>query len=306
VAGGGVRDILLDGPWRHRDIAANGIRFHVAVGEHFSPARPLILLLHGFGEFWWAWRSQIPALDEAGFSVAAMDLRGYGASDKTPRGYDPHTTAYDVSGVIKSLGFSAASVVGHDWGGMAAWATTAYAPDPLRALINVAAPHPLAFPWQPNLRTLAFFQLPLLPERRIMADDGLFIEQLLRSRAADGDAIFTSAEARHYRDALMLWPSPHCAMEYQRMFMRDQFRGAGRDYRRALRRGVTIPLLSIHGELDQQVPLTAMRAAEEWVHAHHDLVSLPGVGHLPHEETPDAVTAAILAWPPTRRMLGSL
>ena len=108
-------------------------------------------------------------------------------------------------------------------------------------MINVAAPHPLAFPWRPNLRMLAFFQLPLLPERRIMADDGLFIEQLLRSRAADGDAIFTSAEARHYRDALMLWPSPHCAMEYQRMFMRDQFRGAGRDYRRALRRGVFTP-----------------------------------------------------------------
>ena len=69
---------------------------------------------------------------------------------------------------------------------MAAWATTAYAPDPVRALISVAAPHPLAFPWRPNLRTLAFFQLPLFPERRIMADDGLFIEQLLRSRAADG------------------------------------------------------------------------------------------------------------------------
>ena len=98
MAGAGVRDILLDGPWRHRDIAANGIRFHVAVGEHFSPARPLILLLHGFGEFWWAWRSQIPALDDAGLSVAAMDLRGYGASDKTPRGYAPHTTAYDVTG----------------------------------------------------------------------------------------------------------------------------------------------------------------------------------------------------------------
>ena len=186
VAGAGVRDILLDGPWRHRDIAANGIRFHVAVGEQFSPARPLILLLHGFGEFWWAWRSQIPALDAAGFSVAAMDLRGYGASDKTPRGYDPHTTAFDVTGVIKSLGFGSAVVVGHDWGGMAAWSTLAYAAAPVRAMVSVAAPHPLAFPWRPNLRPLAFFQLPLLPERRIMADDGLFIEQLLRGRAANG------------------------------------------------------------------------------------------------------------------------
>ena len=73
-----------------------------------------------------------------------MDLRGYGASDKTPRGYDPHTTAYDVAGVIKSLGFSSAVVVGHDWGGMAAWATLAYAAGPVRALVSVAAPHPLA------------------------------------------------------------------------------------------------------------------------------------------------------------------
>jgi alpha-beta hydrolase superfamily lysophospholipase len=81
VAGAGVRDILLDGPWYHREIAANGIRFHVAVGEHFSPARDLVLL-HGFGEFWWAWRHQIPALDAAGLSVAAMDLRGYGPATR--------------------------------------------------------------------------------------------------------------------------------------------------------------------------------------------------------------------------------
>jgi pimeloyl-ACP methyl ester carboxylesterase len=119
------------------------------------------VLLHGFGEFWWAWRHQIPALDQAGFSAAAMDLRGYGASDKTPRGYDPQTTASDITGVIKSLGFSAGIIVGHDWGGMAGWATLAYAPAPVRAMVSVAAPHPLAFPWRTNLPTLGFFQIPL-------------------------------------------------------------------------------------------------------------------------------------------------
>jgi pimeloyl-ACP methyl ester carboxylesterase len=296
MAGAGVRDILLDGPWQHRDIAANGVRFHVAVGEHFSPHRPLVLLLHGFGEFWWAWRYQIPALDEAGFSAAAMDLRGYGASDKTPRGYDPQTTAFDVTGVIKSLGFSSGVVVGHDWGGMAAWATTAYAPVPVRALISVAAPHPLAFPWRSNLPTLAFFQVPLFPERRIMADDGLYIEELLRSRATDGRGFLTSAEARHYRDALMLWPSPHCALEYQRMFVRNRFRSVGRDFRRVLRQPRAIPLLSIHGQEDQLIPLFTMAAAERWIDARHDLVSLPGVGHLPHEEDPKVVTSAIIDW----------
>ena len=296
MAGAGVRDILLEGRWCHRDIAANGIRFHVAVGEQFSPQRPLVVLLHGFGEFWWAWRHQIPPLDEAGFSVAAMDLRGYGASDKTPRGYDPQTTAFDVTGVIKSLGFPTGVVVGHDWGGMAAWATMAYAPAPLRAMVSVAAPHPLAFPWRTNLSTLAFFQLPLLPERRIMADDGLYVEQLLRSWAADGARFLSAAEARHYRDALMLWPSPHCALEYQRMFVRNHLRGMGRDFRRALRRPMTVPLLSIHGQEDQLVPVHAMMAAEKWVDARHDLISLPGVGHLPHEEDPAVVTAAILDW----------
>lgn len=296
MAGAGVRDILLDGPWRHQDVAANGIRFHVAVGEHFNPRQPLVLLLHGFGEFWWAWRRQIPALDDAGFSAAAMDLRGYGASDKTPRGYDPQTTAFDVSGVIKSLGFSTGVVVGHDWGGIASWATLAYAPSPVRAMVTVAAPHPLGFPWRTSLPTLAFFQLPLLPERRIMADDGLYVEELLRSRAVDGAGLLTADEARHYRDALMLWPSPHCALEYQRMFVRNHFRSMGRDFRRALRRPISVPLLSIHGQEDQLVPLWAMTAAEKWVDARHDVISLPGVGHLPHEESPEVVTRAITEW----------
>jgi pimeloyl-ACP methyl ester carboxylesterase len=296
MAGAGVRDTLLDGPWVHRDLAANGIRVHLVVGETFAATRPLVLLLHGFGEFWWAWRHQVPALDRAGYSVAAMDLRGYGATDKTPRGYDPHTTAYDVSGVIRSLGFAEATVVGHDWGGMAAWATAAYAPEVVQAMITVAAPHPLAFPWRANLARLAFFQLPLLPERRIMADDGQFIEDLLRSQAADQAGVLTTDEARHYRDALMLWPSPHCAMEYQRMFVRDQFRGGGRDYRRALRPGVSAPVLTISGALDPVVPPAAAAAAGRWVHGPHEVHPLPGVGHLPHEEEPERLTAVMLDW----------
>ena len=73
--------VLIDGPWEHRLVAAGGSRFHVAeLGEG-----PLVVLLHGFPQFWWAWRHQLVALAEGGFRVAAMDLRGYGASDKTPQ-----------------------------------------------------------------------------------------------------------------------------------------------------------------------------------------------------------------------------
>ena len=294
MAGAGVRDILIDGPWRHRDLTANGIRFHVATGLNFAPTRPLVVLLHGFGESWWAWRHQIPVLDAAGLSAAALDLRGYGASDKTPRGYDLRTTAADVAGVVRSLGFRNAVLVGHDWGGMAAWATIAYAPVQVRALASVAAPHPLAFPWRADRATTAFFQLPLLPERRIVADDGLYIESLLRGRSARPDFL-TPAEARHYRDAMLAWPSPHCALEYQRMFVRHHLRSSGRELRQALRRPTTIPVLSVRGQADRLVPVGSMTAAEPYV-GRHDLVSLPGVGHLPHEEDPAAVTAALQAW----------
>ncbi|HET9874022.1 MAG TPA: alpha/beta hydrolase [Propionibacteriaceae bacterium] len=296
MGGAGVRDILIDGPWRHQDLAANGMRFHLALGLSATPERPLVLLLHGFGEFWWAWRHQIPFLDDAGFSVAAMDLRGYGASDKTPRGYDPQTTAADVAGVIRSLGYSEAVVVGHDWGGMAGWSATAFAPDQVRSLVTVAAPHPLAYPWRAGLRQLTFFQVPLMPERRIMADDGAFIEALLRRWAAPDSRFLSSDDARHYRDALMLWPSPHCALEYQRIFLRNLLRSSGRQYRTALRVPVTAPVLSIHGQLDPLVPLTAMAAAEPYLRGSHQLVSLPEVGHLPHEEAPAAVNTALLDW----------
>src|SRR4051794_41343997 len=80
-------------------------------------------MLHGFPELWWSWRHQLPALAEAGYRAVAMDLRGYGGSDKTPPGYDPITLAQDVSGVVKGPGERSAVLVGHGWGGDAAPAT---------------------------------------------------------------------------------------------------------------------------------------------------------------------------------------
>ena len=97
-AGKGTSVARLEGPWTHRDVAANGARFHIAeMGDG-----PLVLLLHGFPQFWWTWRQQLTALADAGFRAVAMDLRGVGGSDRTPRGYDPANLALDVTGVIRS------------------------------------------------------------------------------------------------------------------------------------------------------------------------------------------------------------
>ena len=131
--------IYAEGPWSHRTVSANGTRFHVAErGDG-----PLVLLLHGFPEFWWAWRRQLISLSEAGYRAVAMDLRGYGGSDKPPRGYDLITAASDAAGLVRSLGEANAVIVGHDWGGLVAWTTAAYFPKVVRRLAVISVPHPL-------------------------------------------------------------------------------------------------------------------------------------------------------------------
>jgi alpha-beta hydrolase superfamily lysophospholipase len=80
-----------------------------------------VLLRHGFPEFWWTWRHQLAALPGAGFRAVAVDLRGYGGSDKPPRGYDLVTGAADAAGLIRALGKANAVVVGHALGGLIAW-----------------------------------------------------------------------------------------------------------------------------------------------------------------------------------------
>src|SRR5207342_547297 len=118
-----------------------------------------------------------------------MDLRGYGGSDKTPRGYDPANLSADIAGVIRSLGESDAVVVGHGWGGYVGWAAAALRADQVRALVAVAAPHPLHLTnllrgGRATVRHLLSLQPPVLPERRIKADDAAYVERLLRERSA--------------------------------------------------------------------------------------------------------------------------
>src|SRR5699024_11301002 len=162
-----------------------------------------------------AWRHQLPALAETGWRAAAMDLRGYGGSDKPPDGYDPNTLAADITGVIRSLGSRDAVVVGHDWGGFGAWTAAALRPAHVRAIGVVSMPHPLVL--RRRLRSLrwkgagALFlgaQIPMVPERRLVADDGAYVDTIVRRGvAADG---FPDAEASaRYRNAMGLWPAPH-------------------------------------------------------------------------------------------------
>src|SRR3954451_1131617 len=141
MGGTATEAVELAGPWQHRHVAANGARFHVA---ETGPAHGrLVLMLHGFPELWWSWRHQLPALAEAGYRAVALDLRGYGASDKPPRGYDTITLAADVAGVIRALGETGATIVGHDWGGWLAWSMPGLAPRETTAVAALSMAHPL-------------------------------------------------------------------------------------------------------------------------------------------------------------------
>src|SRR6201992_2525800 len=135
----------IDGPWRHLDVHANGIRFHVVEAAadrkpgSAATAQPLVIMLHGFGSFWWSWRHQLRGL--SGARLVAVDLRGYGGSDKPPRGYDGWTLAGDTAGLIRALGHTSATLVGHADGGLVCWATSVLHSRLVRAIAGVSAAH---------------------------------------------------------------------------------------------------------------------------------------------------------------------
>ena len=130
-----------------------------------------MVLLHGFPEFWYSWRFQIPALARH-FKVVVPDLRGYNDSDKPASGYDLDTLISDIRGLIDSLGYAKAYIVGHDWGGAIAWHLAHWCPDYVQRLAILNAPHPYQFLQEivsdlDQLRRSWYvlaFQLPALPE----------------------------------------------------------------------------------------------------------------------------------------------
>lgn len=290
--------VLIDGPWSHRDVSANGIRLHAVE----AGSGPLVVLLHGFPGFWWSWRHQLTALAGAGFRAVACDLRGYGASDKPPRGYDPMTAAADVAGLIRALGEDQAVLVGQDWGGHIAWTTAALHPTVVRRLVVVSDPHPLR--WLPALasdrrqraasRHVARFQLPWHPERWLVADDAINVAVLLR-RWAGANHSFADAE-RRYRDAMRILGVSHCALEYFRWAVRSVPRSDGRRFRDALRRPIEAPTLQLHGTDDGCVLPTTAKGSGSYVAGPYEWRLLDGVGHFPPEEAPDVVSDEILRW----------
>ncbi len=287
--------VLAEGPWRHREIKANGQRFHaVEAGEG-----PLVLLLHGFPEFWWAWRHVIPVLADAGFRVVAPDLRGYGASDKPPRGYDLRTLSADVAGMIPALGEHDAMIAGHGWGGVLGWTLAVTHRRRVRRLAALAAAHPLtlrhAMLTKPHQQAATGWyamgmQIPRAESYLTRNNADAMIK--LAKGWAGPDWPDTENEQR-LREAFQLPGVAHSSLEYYRWIFRSLPRPDGVRFARSMRPPVSAPVLALHGDLDRCLLPETARASRGHVVGPYEFRIVPGAGHFLHEEAPDVVAAAL-------------
>lgn len=305
MAGPDPSTTRIAGPWRHHDVHANGIRFQCAEalgdpGDDTPPtARHLVILLHGFASFWWSWRHQLREL--SGARVVAVDLRGYGGSDKPPRGYDGWTLAGDTAGLIRALGHRSATLIGHADGGLVCWATAVLHSRMVQAIALVSSPHPIALrryaltrrdQGRALLPPLLGYQLPRWPEHLLTRDDAAELERLIRNRAsAKWVASEDFSEAiTHLRRAIQIPSAAHSALEYQRWAVRSQLRGEGRRFMGLMNRQLDIPVLHLRGDADPYVLAGPVQGSQRFAPGGR-FVGIAGAGHYAHEEDPGEVNA---------------
>jgi pimeloyl-ACP methyl ester carboxylesterase len=278
--------------WQHRHIITHGIRMHYVI----QGSGPPILLLHGFPEFWYSWRFQLPFLAEHSYTVVAPDLRGYNDTDKPRKGYDVATLARDIEGLIKGLGQEKAVVVGHDWGGAVAWVFAARYPEMTERLIVMNAPHPLAF--QREMRTLRqlrkswyifFFQLPWLPEYVLLRNNANEVGRMLRGAAVQKSTFPREVTAR-FQQAMSRPGAMKAALNYYRqIFGRTPWSLASTS--NGFR--IKAPTLIIWGEQDIALGIELLNGLEQWVD-NIQIQRIPGSGHWVQQEQPDKVNQLML------------
>lgn len=233
--------------WQEDYIITNGVKLHyVTQGEG-----KLMLMLHGFPEFWYSWRHQIPEF-ASDYKVVAVDLRGYNDSDKPKDvlAYQISELVNDIKGVIQGLGYESCILVGHDWGGMIAWYVAYTYPQLVDQLIVMNIPHPAKFAEalrnnpQQLLRSwyIFFFQLPLLPELLFQWDDYRLITSSFIDMAIDKRA-FSESDLNAYKDAAAKRGAMTAMLNYYRNVFQEIFKQHRWDV-------LQIPTLMIWGEND--------------------------------------------------------
>ena len=271
--------------WQHQFINTNGLRLHYVT----QGTGPLLLLLHGFPEFWYTWRYQIPAFAEY-YTVVALDLRGYNDSDKPSdiNAYALSELVKDVSGVITGLGYERCILVGHDWGGVIAWSVAYAHSDQLEKLIILNCPHPQR--WLDGLSSsplqllrsayMGFFQLPWLPEVLLQANDYQFIATIFEAMAFNRSAI-SETDIQAYKTAAAKPGALSAALNYYRNLLNPM------TWQREWP-VLEIPTLMIWGENDPAFESALTEDTEDYVRDFH-LRFIADCGHWVPQEYPDRV-----------------
>ena len=273
--------------FEHNYIETNGIRLHIV------QARPKngipIILLHGFPEFYYGWRKQIPALVEAGCRVIVPDQRGYNLSDKPKgvRAYGVYILVEDILGLINALEYEKVNLVGHDWGAVVAWVLANKYPERLHKLGIMNVPHPavmrrfLLRDFEQMRRSLYvyFFQLPWLPEAGFRAMDWRGAERALRNTSKPGS--FTEEDIKKYKEA---WSQPGAMTA-----MLNWYRAVIR-YMPALPEDprIKVPTLMMWGLQDFALSHRMARPSMDYVDE-GNLILFPEVTHWVHLDAADEV-----------------
>jgi len=277
---------------RSRTIEANGLHFAI---DEAGEGSKVALFLHGFPESRLCWRHQLPALAALGWRAVAVDMRGYDQSSR-PEGraaYRIDHLVADVGDLFDALGAGRRVLIGHDWGGLVAWAAASRRVRSLDGLVVVNAPHPRVYAdvirknWRQRLRSWygLYFALPWLPEVTLTAGHAWQVGRVLRHTAARPD-LFPSEIIARYRDNASQPGAMTAMLNYYR---------ANRGFHDFAGPGVEAPTLLLWGDRDfalgnELVPGTATYVPDLTIHM------LPGVSHWAPEEAPAKVNTAIGAW----------
>ena len=252
---------------------------------------PMIVLLHGFPEFWYGWRLQIKPLVAAGFRVVVPDTRGINLSSR-PAGYEAYSAdklAGDIRGLIQERGAESALVVGHDWGGTIAWTMAMKYPEVIDRLAILDAAHPRKFaeglhhPSQVSkLWYVFFFALPDVPERVVRREHFQFLQNFMR----DAQPPYTSQEMDHYIEA---WSHPGAAaamINYYRCSVRKQSKDPIVP--------ISAPTLLIWGQEDRYLGPGVREPDRTDVPGLDRVEQLPGASHWVHHDRADRVNQLLI------------
>jgi pimeloyl-ACP methyl ester carboxylesterase len=276
------------GPDRYAD--NGGVRIHYVV----QGKGPLVVLIHGFPDYWATWKPLMKTLNAAGYRTAAMDLRGYNLSDK-PQGeaaYAMPNLVGDVAAVIKAEGQPNATVIGHDWGAAIAWNVAMSRPDAVNRLVILSVPHPAGMNRE-------------LSSNKAQQEGSNYARNFQRA----------GSEKTLTAEGLAGWvKDPKERPGYVEAFKRSDF-GAMMNYYRANYPRVTgpevgsvpnfppvrAPVLIIHGMKDTALNAAGHNGAWEHVEADTTILMVPTAGHFVQHDAEGLVNRTVLDWLNERR-----